>query len=104
MYAVCVLDANLTLPLLFCRVEKSLVTFPAVPEYFTMEAPCFLRKCFKCNEPEQKMVMKYDRFVKLFLITSVRLCVCVCIYASRVCHLLLDYICRTKENMQLKLC
>ncbi|CAG5115020.1 unnamed protein product, partial [Candidula unifasciata] len=39
---------------------KILPSIPAVPEDFTMQSPCFVRNCFECQAPNQRMLMKFE--------------------------------------------
>lgn len=43
------------------RDRKVLPTFPSTTETFSMKEPTFLRTCYKCNSPDQKRVMKFNK-------------------------------------------
>ena len=46
---------------------KILPSIPAVPEDFNMREPCFVRNCFECQAPNQRMMMKFEGCVLLCL-------------------------------------
>ncbi|GFS03533.1 SUMO-specific isopeptidase USPL1 [Elysia marginata] len=39
---------------------KILPSIPAVPDDFNMKEPCFVRNCFECQAPNQRMKMKFE--------------------------------------------
>lgn len=45
------------------RHSKIMPSLPSVPEDFSTNEPCFVRPCFHCNAPGQRMRMIFERFV-----------------------------------------
>ncbi|ESO96210.1 hypothetical protein LOTGIDRAFT_144274, partial [Lottia gigantea] len=43
------------------KFQKALPSLPNVPADFSMKAPAFIRNCFRCEAPGQKMEMKIHR-------------------------------------------
>ncbi|BFZ20984.1 hypothetical protein BsWGS_24023 [Bradybaena similaris] len=51
--------------------SKILSSIPTVPADFNMSSPCFVRSCFACQAPNQRMVMKFEQlqdFVQLHFV------------------------------------
>ena len=45
------------------RVDKEVPTFLRLPRNFSMSNPCFLRRCFVCEAPDQLVLINFHRSV-----------------------------------------